>query len=314
MADRHTLTETIQRLPLELGKCGVAGCGEDLLCVVLEHWSGKGPIPPPRFACPAHDVWLGSCFDGGDPSNKLYPHGLYHATMRHPDDPAWGWLPEALRPAAIEAGFAVDRPEAYPGFYVGVHRGRTWATDRRTLVAIGDEWWLRSVQLNLGKDLDHHRLTAAQIASMTDTMGNCWTVQTVGRPSDAGRKAERWDASCVAFGLSIVPARTRKMLEAFHPGAEWLAAAGNPLAPVYMREPWSGDVVAVVMPINCDEHERRERGEVCPAKHQGCNGAVTLNYSCTLPPDHDGIIHEMRDLGGSVYLRWSEADYPRTDR
>lgn len=125
----------IDRLPTEPGECAV--CGEALVYVIVEDWRGDGfPHPPPRFACEAHDVWIGFCVDD-DVSDGAYEGGLYSAVLRDASDPYWDWLPAHMRAAGAKCGFGARYPDDWVGWRLVTLGDRAWATDGRMMIDIG---------------------------------------------------------------------------------------------------------------------------------------------------------------------------------
>lgn len=311
----------IDRLPQRPGTCGVSGCGKTLVCVHLERWDGKDPaaIPPARFGCPEHDVWLGHCFDEGYPEDPDYKLGLYEAVLRDVSDAVWSWLPECMRAAASRAGFGVRHPYAYPAVLVGTWDGRWWATDRHTLIAAGPAANFASPAqiLRLTVHPPEHTaaaerqylLPARAIATAFRAYGRDHRCIAPRRPSEAGYGAQ-WDEATIALDSAVIPKFAHEFVASVYPDATWYAARRT--APVFAKT--NGQFVAAVMPIDTVEHERIERGEVCQARHDKAHdgGRFVLNYGCDLAPGHPGTIHEIGLVGGAK-MRWDEREYPRTD-
>lgn len=301
--------EAIQRLSLEPGTCSRDGCGETLICVVLESWDGKGKMPPPRFACPEHDVWLSFCFDDGDPEDEKYAEGLYEAALRDPSAPAWRWLPESMRAAAARAGFGMHHAIAFPHVLVGLHAGRAWATDRSNLICIGEAHHLRDAEAELHssqRDAERHRLADRHFSVVFGGIAADAAPRLRTKATDAGH-GPMWDRF-VAFGEAVVPGWVVSMVEEIYPGCTWVG--GGRLDPVAARA--CGEIVAVAMPADTIEIERIAREEVCKAEHQHRSDRLELNYWCNLPPGHDGHVHEVRERGRTIF-QWDEREYPRTD-
>lgn len=238
----------IDRLSTKPGRCSVTDCNESLLCVLVEPWEpapGEAfdpkKAPTPRFACPEHQVWLTECFDEGYPDDPEYPHGLYHAVLRDVADPAWRWLPERMRAAAMRAGFAV-RPTPgglmpYPRFRVGVCAGRAWATDGRSLLDIGSaaeaETALERMELQvspasaLPTELARHRLAEKHIAGLLTGSLEARPVQA--GPAEAGLGA-RWKGF-VAVGRAVVPGHVATLVTELVGAVSWRGR--GPLEPVF---------------------------------------------------------------------------------
>ena len=299
----------IARLSLKPGTCSRDGCGEMLMACKVEQWDGKGEIPPLRFGCPEHDVWLGFCFDEGYPEDKDYTEGLYEAVLRDPSAPAWRWLPENLRPAAARAGFGVHHPMAYPHVLLGVYDGRTWATDRSNVIAIGGTNVLATVEAEVHgskRAAARYRLADKHFGAMFGSVDRASATREPVRATEAGHGA-MWDRF-FAFGEAVVPGWMVSLVQEVYPGCSWRSAGR--LDPVVAS--LDGRVVAIAMPVDTIELERIAREEVCRARHDATNGNVELSYSCNLPPEHDGPIHEIR-VRGRVSFRWDEREHPRTD-
>jgi hypothetical protein len=315
-------TSIVESLPLGPGSCVVDGCRQTLLCVAMEPWDGKGEVPPARFACPLHDVWIGHCFDTGDPDDPEYSDGMYVASLRDPSDRTWRWLPPYARSAAAKAGFCALDPYAYPRLRVVLCDGRVWGTDGKTMVALGAASDLPAIEARIAGDIHVTPESKTQEVLATYRLpdnapqkifaryrGPEYSPTVAQKPSARGYLAERWDLDARAYGDAVVPERICLMLEEMF-GCTW-AAAGR-VDPVFAVR--DGEIVGAVMPIDTIERERIERKDVCHARHvfTSEDGRVFRNYSCELEPGHAGKVHEIRALGGAR-LWWDEREHARTD-
>lgn len=255
----------VRRLSLEPGTCSREGCNETLICVVLERWDGEGGvlnIPPPRFACPEHDVWLGHCFDSGDKDDKRYSKGLYEGCLRDPSDPAWRWLPEHLRPAAARAGFCVQHPYAYPDKFVGPWRGRAWATDRHNIIRIGDAADIPGIvdrfgikvtpESSLPRVLAEHQLPEERFDSILRLLAEKdYRELPKTKPVGLG---DSWSEH-VAFGSAVMSPWALAMVEEMFPDCTWRATGRA--EPVFALV--DDEIVAAVMPVDVEKTERLRR-------------------------------------------------------
>lgn len=278
----------VRRLSLEPGACSREGCNETLICVMLERWDGEGDIPPPRFACPEHDVWLGHCFDSGvvacfasqlrgivgsegpkqattdsgDKNNKRYSEGLYEGCLRDPSDPAWRWLPEHLRPAAARAGFCVRHPYVYPDKLVGPWRSRAWATDGHNIIRIGDAADIPGIvdrfgikvtpESSLPRVLAEHQLPEERLDTVLRLLAEKdYRELPKTKPVGLG---EFWNEH-VAFGEAVMAPLALSMVEEMFPGCSWRATGR--VEPVFAV--LDGEVVAAVMPVDVEGAERLRR-------------------------------------------------------
>lgn len=277
----------IDRLSLQPGRCAAPGCNEPLLCVFVEPWERGGAgerfdlarAPRPRFACPVHEVWLGECFDAGDPDNKVYSDGLYHAVLRDVADPAWRWLPEPMRGAAARAGFAVQLTPSghypYPRLWVGTCSGRAWGTDGRTVLDLGPaaeaEAALERMDLQvhpasaLAAELARHRLPEAHIAGLLTACLDARPVQ-VGPAEQAGLGA-RWKGF-VAVGRAVVPEHVVTLVTELYGAVSWRGRGPGPLDPVVA---FRGRPVAIVMPVDVEAAELAAREEVDDVRRETSN-------------------------------------------
>jgi hypothetical protein len=263
----------IDRLAMKPGTCTVPGCGETLLLVDIDPSYDPSPterfdpkkVPPPRFACPEHDVWITECFDEGYPDDKAYPHGLFHAVLRDVADPAWRWLPEHMRAAAVRAGFAVRVTAGgilpHPRFRVGVCSGRAWATDGWTLLDIGQA---AEAELALERaDIEVHPASAktrvlAEYRLRDGDLAETFTRFTAGgyqpvepRPADVAGLGEPW-AGCQVAGDAVLPQHVVQLVAEVYGAVTW-RARGRLDAVFAVRS----DVCAAVMPIDVEAAERR---------------------------------------------------------
>lgn len=255
----------IDRLSLKPDHCAVSGCDELLLCVLVEPPPRPfDPMksPPPRFACPEHQVWLGECFDEGYPDDPTYSDGLYHAVLRDVADPAWRWLPERMRRAAMQAGFAVrltpggDLP--YPRFRVATCAGRAWATDGKTLLDVGPaeeaEAMLERADLQVHPasakpaELARHRLASEHIARYL-------TISLSERPAQVRTAADAGLGVCwegrVVVGEAVLPGHVVALVSDLYGAVSWVG--GGPLDPVFALR---GAPCAILMPIDVAAAER----------------------------------------------------------
>ncbi len=283
MKECQEVLDIIHGLSLVPGKCTKTGCAEGLLCVSMESWDGKDstPIPPPRFACPKHDVWLGDCFDAGYPDDPTYQGGLYLATLRDPRALAFSWLPEEMRSAAATAGFCVDNPDDFRSPMLTVFAGRTWGTDGKTLLAIGGAEELDKFKQGLigecfPASAREEALARHMLPSPEKAVGDLssYSAATVRLPSEAGFNPKRWDPWGVVIGSALFPRRKIEMVDAIYPGVEWRAVLGNPESPALGWH--DGGPVVLVMRMSahvglCDEPSDDMPGLSCirPMLHDG---------------------------------------------
>ena len=247
----------IDRLVTRPGTCPVEGCGSTLLCCSVERWDGNDePMPTPRFCCPEHDVWLGDCFDGGNPKNKEYPEGLYTATLRHPTAPAYAWIEATHRPALARSGLGMSKVFAYPSMRAGTAIGKTWVMDRSNVIAVGHEDIFESTLDGITpevipatarpKTMVEHTIDAdfmtQGFASFTP---EDYGPATIGKPSDHGHTA-RWDATHIAIGEAAIPTRMFDFVNALHPTATWFVKSKIASAVAVLN----GQPVAFIQPAN----------------------------------------------------------------
>lgn len=251
----------IDKLSLKPGVCRVEGCGETLICCTVDptdHSKKKlkiSDIPPPRFGCPEHDVWLGFCFDEGYPDDKEYKLGLYEATLRDVADPSWHWLPESMRAAAVKAGFGM-RDESYPRFLLAAHDGRAWTTDRRLLIDIGPAAEAEAALARSGievypaaakpAEMARYRLPDEALAGLMSKLVE-YQPATFRAAEDAGLAPEYKGA--VVAGETVVAGYYVEMVNTLYPGVEWFAKGR--LDPLVARQA-DGSARAVLMPIDVE--------------------------------------------------------------
>jgi len=255
----------IDRLSLTPGRC--PDCHEELVCVNIDPWDGKdvGKIPPPRFACPFHDVWLTECFDAGDPKDPTYKGGCWHAVLRDVADPAWHFLPEAMRAPAMRWGFTLHYPGPflpYPRFRVGVCDGKTWVGDRGTLLLVGPAEEADAViaradfQVSPASALPRvqakHRVSEAQLAPLVRWPGDGYVYE------ETSVVAEKSVEMHVRVGDVRIPTWVVSLVGELYGDVRWLAR-GDKERVVAVR---GDEVVAVAMPLKEHKDEPASAAEV----------------------------------------------------
>ncbi len=253
----------IDRLSLRPGECKVDGCGEDLLCVNVEPVDtsrGIKDIPPPRFACPVHEVWLGFCFDEGYPDDAEYKLGLYEATLRDVADPTWHWLPEPMRAAAVVAGFGV-RADGDCRFRVGIYEGRAWGSDGRAMLDIGPPSEVEAaldragIVVKPGPDaLKTYRLPSPERMAPVFAKVVASEAVTLTEPAPDSFAATLTGDTLpgemvLVAGRAFVASYYVTFVEAVFPGVQWYAS--GPKDPLFAKD--STGVRAMVMPIFAGE-------------------------------------------------------------
>ena len=247
----------IDRLLTRPGTCPVEGCDQMLLCCSVERWDGEdAPMPTPRFCCPEHDVWLGDCFDEGDPEDKDYQEGLYTATLRHPTAPAYAWIEATHRPALARSGLGMSMVFAYPSMRAGTAIGKTWVMDRSNFIAVGHEDIFENTLDDITpemipatarpKTMVEHTIPADLMAQgFASFTPEDYHPATIGKPTDHGHST-RWDKTHSAIGGAAIPTRMLEFVNALHPTATWFfkSKIASAVAAV------DGQPVAFIQPAN----------------------------------------------------------------